>query len=227
MDVVAVLDRARAEIDVLEHPFYRRWVAGELTAHELERYAGQYRHVVVALAEASAQAAAGAGPEHEARLRAHADEERAHVAVWDRFAMATRAAASESSAPPESAARSQAAALPRTSTCVDAWTAGQDTLERLAVLYVIEAGQPRVAETKLSGLVEHYGYSEEGPAVEYFRLHAERDRAHARAAAELIGELVAGCDDRAPAAERMRRRARAALWGNWALLDGVLAGAPA
>jgi pyrroloquinoline quinone (PQQ) biosynthesis protein C len=28
---------------VLEHPFYERWVAGELSAEDLARYAGEYR----------------------------------------------------------------------------------------------------------------------------------------------------------------------------------------
>ena len=39
MHVLAQLDRARAQIDVLEHPFYRRWSAGQLAAQELACYA--------------------------------------------------------------------------------------------------------------------------------------------------------------------------------------------
>ena len=56
MDVLARLDEARAAINVLEHPFYQRWSAGELSADELARYAGEYRHAVLALADASALA---------------------------------------------------------------------------------------------------------------------------------------------------------------------------
>ncbi len=44
-----------------------------------------------------------------------------------------------------------------------AWTAGEDVLEHLAVLYAIEAGQPEISRTKLEGLTEHYGYIAEGP----------------------------------------------------------------
>src|SRR5258708_23168728 len=47
-----------------------------------------------------------------------------------------------------------------------------------SVLYVIEASQPEISRTKLEGLAEHYGYSEEGPAGEYFRVHELRDRDH-------------------------------------------------
>ena len=86
-------------------------------------------------------------------------------------------------------------ALAETEACVEAWTAGEDLLEHLAVLYAIEASQPEVSRTKIEGLTAHYGYTEEGPAVEYFRLHELRDPEHARQARELIAELMAGVDD--------------------------------
>jgi pyrroloquinoline quinone (PQQ) biosynthesis protein C len=94
-------------------------------------------------------------------------------------------------------------------------------LEHLAVLYAVEAGQPEISKTKLEGLTEHYGYSEEGPAVEYFRVHELRDAEHAREAGELIEELLSGCEDPEAHAELMVQRARAALRGNWQLLSGV------
>ncbi len=89
------------------------------------------------------------------------------------------------------------------------------------MLYAIEAGQPEVSRTKLEGLTEHYGYSEEGPAVEYFTLHERLDREHARQARALIAELMAGVEDAEEQAERMLARAQAALRGNWELLSGV------
>ena len=87
-----------------------------------------------------------------------------------------------------------------------------DELGAAAILYAIEAGQPAISETKLRGLLEHYGFSGDSPAVEYFAVHGERDHEHAaeaRAKLEGVGD------------ERLVHLAESALAANWALLDGV------
>ena len=71
-----MLDRARGSINVLDHPFYLRWNAGDLSAEELGIYAAEYRHAVLALAQASALAAAKADQPWQAGLLEHAAEER-------------------------------------------------------------------------------------------------------------------------------------------------------
>ena len=57
-----------------------------LSADELARYSGQYRHAVEAIAELS-ESAAEALPQRP-ELRSHAAEEREHVTLWDGFVAA-------------------------------------------------------------------------------------------------------------------------------------------
>jgi pyrroloquinoline-quinone synthase len=196
MTLIARLDAVRARRNILEHPFYTRWEHGELTREELAAYAGEYRHAVVALADTADSAAPLAGEEH-------AREEREHVTLWDAFAAALDADLDR-------------APNPETERCACAWTAAADPLEALAILYAIEAGQPKVSETKLRGLVDHYGFEERGDGTAYFRLHATRDHEHAAASRELLGRHATPDDE-----DRLVAAAEAALNGSWALLDGV------
>jgi pyrroloquinoline-quinone synthase len=196
MQLIERLDAARRRWNVLEHPFYRRWENGQLTTRELNAYAGEYRHAVVALADVAEAAAPLAGSEH-------AEEEREHIDLWDDFARALDAEPGP-------------ARLDGTAACSGAWTSAADPLEALGILYAIEAGQPDVSTTKLDGLVTHYGFKAETSATAYFSLHAERDHEHAAESRELL-ERHAGPED----AERVVAAAERALKGNWALLDGV------
>ncbi len=188
--------------NVLEHPFYVRWSSGELTREELSWYAGEYRHAVVALADATAATARAAEPAVRPQVAEHAAEEAEHIELWDAFARAVGADLEQEPAT-------------ETAECAAAWTAAGDALEGLVVLYAIESAQPAVSRTKLEGLVEHYGM-EEGPATEYFALHAERDHEHAAQSRELIEERLDEADE-----NRLVAVAEAALRGNWTLLDGV------
>jgi pyrroloquinoline-quinone synthase len=190
MELIDRIDEARERWDVLKHPFYVRWERGGLTREDLAHYAGEYRHAVVALARA-AEAAGDAQ---------HAREESDHIGLWDDFAAALDAPLDRDPAP-------------ETRACADAW-ARDDRLEALAVLYAIESAQPAIAETKLRGLVEHYGFAE-GPATEYFALHAKRDIEHAAEARDALVDTSPKDEDGLLAV------AEAALRANWELLDGV------
>jgi len=194
------IDAVADRWNVLRHPFYLRWSAGELTRAELALYAGQYRHAVNALATATHQVAAGSE---------HAAEEEAHVALWDEFADAAGA----QTAPP----------LPETADCARVWTDGErPELATLVALYAIESAQPAISETKRAGLVDRYGFAP-GAATAYFDVHVERDVEHARAGRAAIEERRAA-DGRRPATESddaLVSAAERVLAANWRLLDGV------
>jgi pyrroloquinoline quinone (PQQ) biosynthesis protein C len=191
MELCASIDQARERWDVLRHPFYARWERGELSPDELAFYAGEYRHAVVAVA----QAAAATGDEE------HAREEAEHVGLWDDFAAAVGAPLDREP-------------TAETASCAAAWSP-DDRFQALAVLYAVESAQPAISRTKLAGLVEHYAFDGDDPAAEYFRLHAERDLEHARAAREALAEAPAG------RREELVAVAERALEANWRLLDGV------
>ncbi len=198
------LEAVRERWNVLEHPFYTRWSAGELTLEELASYSGQYRHAVVALAQASTGTTAVAGDEALRRgLEAHAAEETAHVDLWDRFTAAVGGDGAD-------------APTPESAVCAATWAKDRPLLDSLVAMYAIESGQPAISETKRAGLVEHYGYEPGSEATVYFDVHAVRDIEHAAHARALIEPLLEGADVDALLAE-----AEAVLKANWDLLDGV------
>ena len=195
------IEEARSRHDVLQHPFYVRWSAGELTADELARYSGQYRHAVAAIADLSA-AAASELPEHP-ELASHADEERAHIELWDGF---VDAVGGDSAAQPTA----------ETAQCVEVWTERDGALGALARLYAVESGQPEISKTKLEGLAAHYEV-ESGPGTRYFTVHRGRDVEHAAEGRELLAGLISSPADE----DAVVAAAEGAFAANWRLLDGV------
>jgi pyrroloquinoline-quinone synthase len=191
MDLIERIDEARTRWNVLDHPFYLRWERGDLTRQDLAFYAGEYRHAVVALADT---AAVGGDADH-------ASEEAAHIELWDDFAAALDAPLDREPSI-------------ETRDCAEAWRA-EDSLSARAVLYAIESGQPDISRTKLTGLVDHYGFASGSKGTGYFELHSDRDHEHAAASAEVLRQAAPEHADRLVAA------ATAALEGNWRLLDGV------
>lgn len=195
------IEEARARHDVLQHPFYVRWSAGELSPGELARYSGQYRHAVTAIADLSADVAAELPRYPE--LATHADEEHAHVTLWDGF---VDAVGGDSDAVPTA----------ETAQCVEVWTEQGGALSGLARLYAIESGQPQISKTKLEGLAAHYGV-DSGPGTRYFTVHRGRDVEHAAEGRELLEEMISSPVDE----EAVVAAAERAFEANWRLLDGV------
>jgi pyrroloquinoline-quinone synthase len=196
------IEQSRARHNVLEHPFYVRWSAGELSREELARYAGQYRHATEAIARLCEQAADSAPADHREEVASHASEEETHVGLWDDF---VQAAGGEIGAEP----------TPETAECIRAWTAPAGYLADLARLYAIESGQPEIARVKREGLARFYGI-DGGAGSEYFRVHEDTDDAHAEESRRLISQTMGPEDE-----DAIVEAAESAFRANWRLLDGV------
>ena len=196
------IEESRTRHNVLEHPFYVRWSAGELSREDLARYSGQYRHATEALARLCRETADVAPAPPRYYLAPPGAVVAALVGLWAGF---FGAAGGDWGAAP----------TPETAECVSEWTAPAGYLGRLARMYAIESGQPEISRVKREGLARFYGI-DGGSGAEYFRLHEEADHAHAEDSRRLIDEAMSTED-----ADAVVAAAESAFRANWRLLDGV------
>jgi pyrroloquinoline-quinone synthase len=217
MNVINRLDARIAEKHLLDHPFYQRWTAGELTPTELKDYAGQYYHYALAfptfLSAMHAQTADIAT--RQLLLENLIDEERGeenHPELWLRFCEALGLDRSEVR---EGRMNSSTRHLIETMRGL----ARDGALHQgLAALYAYESQIPAVAKAKIDGLARWYDI--EAPRdVAFFSVHMEADVHHSRTTEELLGRL---CDSemKSEQAETAASRTVTALYG---FLDSVTA----
>jgi pyrroloquinoline-quinone synthase len=196
------IEQARAEHNVVEHPFYKRWSAGQLTREELAHYAGQYRYATEAIAKLSADIAAQAPESERAALEVHAAEEADHVALWDGFVTAVGGTVG-------------AEPNPETLECVETWTKADGFGRQLARMFAIESGQREISKAKTEGLARYYEITD-APGNLYFTVHEEIDPQHAAEGRKLIERHLNDFSD-----DDLLEAADQAFRANWRLLDGV------
>jgi len=217
------LDARIAQYDLLCHPFYKAWSAGELTAEDLREYALDYYPHVRAFP--AYLAALGIrleeGELRRAVLANMRDEQggedalgepgRAHAELWLDFAEGMGAARSRFGHPP----------VPEVGKLVDHFTGvaskGRPE-EALAAFYAYEVQMPRIAQEKDRGLREKYGASEQ--ACRYFALHTSADLYHAEVWRRQLVKLV---ETDPEAAARAWAAGEAAAKALWTALDGIAA----
>ena len=201
---------ALAPRDLLTHPFYKAWSAGELVAEDLARYAEQYRFQVHVLPELLRRAQAlTEDPETDAELAANLDDEEgrtgiAHAILWEAFGRAVGAAEESVALPETRTSASQLAALVE-----------EDEVTALAALWAYEVQTARVADTKEKGL-RRYGINSPA-ALRFFHLHGELDVHHAHGLLESIERCVSRGASLEAASSAVERSARA----QWKFLDGA------
>jgi pyrroloquinoline-quinone synthase len=215
------LDARIAKYDLLCHPFYKAWSAGELTREDLREYAlDYYQHVnafpsyLAALAlrldDGDLRQAVLANMRDEQGAEAGSDAtEEAHSEMWMDFAEGMGAA--------RRAYRHDA--VPEVKQLVKHFARVAEEgapEEALAAFYAYESQVPRVATEKERGLRERYGADEK--ATRYFTLHATADVFHANVWREQLAKQVGSSPD---VAENALTAAETAAKALWAALDGI------
>jgi pyrroloquinoline-quinone synthase len=210
------LDARVDRYDLLQHPYYQAWSAGELTKDDLREYAAEYWHHVSAF-PAYLSGLHSRLPDGKLRrvvLENLADEEGLHDGLphsdlWMDFAKgmgADEAGVRERELGDETLALREHFRGAMT----------ESPAAALAALYAYESRVPAIAKTKTAGLEQHYGA--DAATRKYFTVHTTADVHHAQVWRDaLTAELAARPED-ADAALLAAENAAKALW---ATLDGV------
>jgi len=212
---LAALEECIARYDLLCHPYYQAWTAGQLTRDDLREYASDYyQHVAAFPAYLSAlHSRLDDGEVRRAVLRNLCGEEiegRPHSELWLDFAEgmgADREQVRQSEAPAE--VRELIAEFRRVAR-------EGSTAEALATFYAYESQVPRVAKAKADGLAERYGA--DARTCGYFTLHQFADVEHSQVWRELLAGEVAARPEQAESALASAETAAQALWH---VLDGM------
>jgi len=200
--------------DLLQHPFYQAWSAGELTLDELASYGRQYLNHVAAFPVylTALHARLPEGETRKAVLRNAADEEvhgTSHADLWRQFVNGV-----EQDHPGD-----REEVLPEIHALVATFhDLGREAppAAALGAFYAYESQVPRIAAEKEAGLVRFYGAGESTCA--YFRLHKTADIHHAHVWRQLIELEIENAPGKTAHALQGVRRGAQALWR---ALDGI------
>jgi pyrroloquinoline-quinone synthase len=209
------LDARIAKYDLLCHPFYKAWSAGELTREDLRNYGQNYFHHVNAFPEYLKEFAARL-PQGDTRrsVLANYDDEmgshgsRPHAELWLDFV--------EGMGDERAGSVKRIAAIDALLQRFHSAAIQGEPEEALATFYAYESQVPRVATEKARGLQAMY--SADAKTCEYFILHTTADVYHSRVWKQQLAHCVA---DNPAAAERALNAGENAAKALWAALDGI------
>ena len=215
------LDARIAKHDLLCHPFYQAWAAGQLTREDLRDYAQNYYHHVEAfptylaelgirLDESELRRAILANMADEKGVEdAFGQPAPAHSELWLDFAEGMGARRDMRAHTPVAEVRELIAFFHQ--------VASEGTPEEaLAAFYAYESQVPRVAREKARGLEERYGA--DARATAYFTLHTTADVFHSRVWKQQLAKRLESHPDAAEKALVAGENAARALWR---ALDGI------
>ncbi len=217
------LEARIAKYDLLCHPFYKAWSAGELTRDDLREYAQDYYHHVEAfpsyLATFALRLNEDEGDLRRAVLANMRDEQGVegesgtdsapHAELWLDFAEGMGSSRDLAAHIPVPEIRQLTEHFQR--------VANEGSPEEaLAAFYSYESQVPRVAQEKERGLREMYGAN--AKTCGYFTLHATADVFHSRVWHSQLEKRIAVNPETADAVLKAAESAAHALWQ---ALDGI------
>jgi pyrroloquinoline-quinone synthase len=217
---LSLLDERIRKYDLLCHPFYKAWSAGELTRDDLRQYSEDYYHHVEAfptylaelgirLEEGEMRRAVLANmTDEKGGENSYGEPDRSHAELWLDFVEGLGG---------RRIPHRQPIAEIRGLISYFHRVAGEGTPEEaLAAFYAYESQVPRIAAEKDRGLRELYGANEKTRT--YFTLHATADVYHSQVWRKQLEKRVQANPE---AAEKALVAAEAAAKALWIALDGI------
>ena len=214
------LDARIAKYDLLCHPFYQAWAAGELTRDDLWEYAQHYYPHVKAFPTYLAELAMRLedGELRSAILANMADEKGLedafgnpapeHAELWLDFA--------EGMGGRREVLRQALPAINELTAFFHRMASEGTPEEALAAFYAYESQVPRVAKEKARGLRDMYGADQKTCA--YFTLHTTADVYHSHVWRKQLEKRLA---EHPEATEKALAAAENAAKALWRALDGI------
>lgn len=209
------LEQRIAKHDLLCHPFYKAWSAGELTREDLREYSADYYHHVAAFPTylSALHSRLEDGELRREVLRNLCDEEiegTSHADLWLNFSAGFDASRDDVR---KSEPVNEVKHLIGTFRQI---AREGSPAEALAAFYAYESQVPRVAKEKAIGLKNLYGA--DAKTCGYFTLHQTADIHHSNVWREQLDALIAADPQ---AAEQALDAAETAAEALWLALDGI------
>lgn len=198
----------RQDLYLLQHPFYRAWMKGQLSEPMLRDYARQYYHHVEAFPSYLMNTMELCEDEDSRQvLKENLAEEDGsifgtpHPELWLRFAEGMGSTREEVKTSPQGMGIRNV---------IDTFSklSKASRAEALGSLYAYESQVPEIAHSKIEGLKQNYGVTDER-TLEFFEVHKNADVTHRESLFKLLNQLPSGERGRAQVAAD---KAAQSLW---------------
>ena len=193
MNLIKKIDEMIEERSLLKHPFYQMWSDGKLSKESLAGYSKEYFQLVKAVPSFMSPIIDKSPESLQSELIENQQEEMDHVQPWIKFAGELGISEEE---------LFNYGGLEKTRQAVSDLSELMNTFEGgSCAMYAFEKEIPKISQTKLDGMAQFYGMTNE-EATEYFKLHTEADIRHAAAWRNILENSSTNTDELLQIADR-------------------------